>query len=101
MQVIDWTAPTADARDHWIIEPSFRVRVFRTGAWVVHAFVDRRVISIAQGATSEVCRSQAAVLIHEAARMQDRVHAQALRIVAAFIRELPQHWPGFRGGSEL
>lgn len=99
---IDWTAPSQDARDHWIIEPSFRVRVFRTGAWAVHAFGSNgRVAVIAQGTTSEVCRSQAASLMHEAARMQDRVHAQALRIVAAFIRELPQHWPGFRGGSEL
>ena len=105
--IVEWTTPAggAPARDCWIIEPAFRARVFHTGAWCVHAFAGNKAAVIAQGTTTDVCNAQAALLMHEAARMQDRLHAAAIRIVAQFVRELPRHWPVFRGqglrGSEL
>lgn len=107
--IVEWTTPQGGgaARDCWIIEPSFRMRVFHTGAWCVHAFAGNKAAVIAQGTTIDVCNAQAALLMHEAARMESAHAAAAVRIVARFVRELPGNWPVFRGagqglrGSEL
>lgn len=97
---VEWTTPQVGARDHWILEPTFRVRVFRTGAWVVHAFGSSgKVISVAAGTTPEASVKQAACLLHEAARTPNSTQAQALRVVASFIRDLQKHWPSFKGDA--